>query len=221
MRQHPLITGEVYHIYNKSIAGFIIFNNGHEYQRILAAVRYYTISKHSSCLARFLELNEESACHINALLTDYLSEKPKLVDIVAYCLMPTHIHLILKQLAENGISRFMNNVFNSYTRYFNAKHKRKGPLWEGRFKSKFIETDEQLLHLSRYIHLNPVTAFLTDKPESWEYSSYREYLCFEKVLRICSFNEIIKISPVDYKKFIEDRIFYQRELARIKDLIME
>ncbi|MCX5699553.1 MAG: transposase [Candidatus Omnitrophica bacterium] len=221
MRQHPLVTGEVYHIYNKSIAGFTIFNNNHEFQRILTAVRYYTINKHSSCLARFLELNEEDVGHINALLTDYLSEKPKLVDIAAYCLMPTHIHLILKQLKENGISRFMSNVLNSYTRYFNLKHKRKGPLWEGRFKSKFVETQEQLLHLSRYIHLNPVTAFLIDKPESWQYSSYREYLCFEEVLRICNYNELIDIPPADYKKFAEDGVSYQRELAKIKNLIME
>ncbi|MFH1281337.1 MAG: transposase, partial [Candidatus Omnitrophota bacterium] len=195
--------------------------NNQEYQRILAAIRYYSISKHSSCLARFLELSEENVCQINALLTNYLNDKPKLVDIVAYCFMPTHIHLILKQLEEDGISCFMSNVLNSYTRYFNTKHKRKGPLWEGRFKSKLVETDEQLLHLSRYVHLNPVTAFLTDKPEAWQYSSYNEYLCTEEVLRICNYNKLINIAPADYKKFTEDRISYQRELAKIKDLIME
>ena len=135
--------------------------------------------------------------------------------------MPTHIHLMLKQLEENGISRFMNNVLNSYTRYFNLRHKRKGPLWEGRFKSKLVKSDEQLLHLSRYIHLNPVTAYLTDQPELWQYSSYKEYLCFEKELRICNFNELINMPPVNYKKFVEDGVSYQRDLAQIKDLIME
>lgn len=183
-------------------------------------ISYYAATKHPFCLARFLELNKKDNFNINTILNDYLDEKVKVVEIVAYCLMPTHVHLILKQSEENGISHFVNNILNSYTRYFNTKHKRKGPLWESRFKSKLVETDEQLLHLSRYIHLNPVTAFLVDKPELWRYSSYREYLCFESA-GTCNFNKLINISPQDYKKFTEDRISYQRELARIKDLIME
>lgn len=178
-------------------------------------------NKHSSCLARFLELNEETNPDINEVLNDYLSEKTKSVDIIAYCLMPTHIHLIFKQLEDNGISRSVNNILNSYTRYFNIKHKRKGPLWESRFKSKRIESDEQLLHLSRYIHLNPVTAFLSDKPESWQYSSYKEFLGIKETPTFCNFTNHINIFPADYKKFTEDRISYQRELAKIKDLLTE
>ncbi|MEK6715311.1 MAG: transposase [Candidatus Omnitrophota bacterium] len=221
MRQHPLVTGEIYHIFNKSIAGFTIFNTNWEYQRILTTVRYYMIGKHSSCLARFLELNETNNSDINIVLGDYLRQKAKIVDIIAYCIMPTHIHLIFKQLEDNGISRSVNNILNSYTRYFNTKHKRKGPLWESRFKSKLVENEEQLLHLSRYIHLNPVTAFLVDKPELWRYSSYREYLGIEETPRYCHFNSHINVLPGNYKKFTEDRISYQRELTRIKDLFIE
>ncbi len=179
------------------------------------------IGKHSSCLARFLELNETNNSDINIVLGDYLRQKAKIVDIIAYCIMPTHIHLIFKQLEDNGISRSVNNILNSYTRYFNTKHKRKGPLWESRFKSKLVENEEQLLHLSRYIHLNPVTAFLVDKPELWRYSSYREYLGIEETPRYCHFNSHINVLPGNYKKFTEDRISYQRELTRIKDLFIE
>jgi len=136
--------------------------------------------------------------------------------------MPTHFHLILKQLKKGGISTFIGNVLNSYSRYFNTKHKRGGPLWEGKFKNVSVETDEQLLHLTRYIHLNPTSAGLVKKPEEWPYSSYLEYLGkIKKINRICSYEDLIDISPLSYKNFVESRILYQRELAKIKHLILE
>ena len=70
----------------------------------------------------------------------------------------------------------MRRLLNSYTRYFNEKIKRKGPLWEGRFKKVLVNSDEQLLHLTRYVHLNPVSAGIVEKPEDWPCSSYREYI---------------------------------------------
>ncbi|MCD6228150.1 MAG: transposase, partial [Candidatus Omnitrophica bacterium] len=152
----------------------------------------------------------------------YLSDKEKIVEIVAYCIMPTHFHLILKQLKKGGISTFIGNVLNSYSRYFNTKHKRGGPLWEGKFKNVSVETDEQLLHLTRYIHLNPTSAGLVKKPEEWSYSSYLEYLGkIKKINRICSYEDSIDISPLSYKNFVESRILYQRELEKIKHLILE
>ena len=221
MRENPLITGEVYHIFNKSIADFIIFNHLQEYERMILAIRYYMVKEHDNCLARFLESNQKEGQDINTILKAYLNEKPKLVDLIAYCIMPTHIHFILKQLQQNGISTFINNLLNSYTRYFNRKHKRKGPLLEGRFKSVIVKDDEQLLHLTRYIHLNPATAFLTNKPESWVASSYKEYLQYDALMGICNFRGILNISPHEYKKFTENRISYQRELAKIKELVVE
>jgi putative transposase len=116
----------------------------------------------------------------------------------------------------------MNRVLNGYTRYFNAKHHRKGPLWTGRFKRVLVETDERLIHLTRYIHLNPVTAYLVDKPELWQFSSYREYLIREPMKeKVCEFKHLLEISPNEYKKFVDDQISYQRELAAIKDLILD
>ncbi|MCF7887379.1 MAG: hypothetical protein K9L71_03090, partial [Candidatus Omnitrophica bacterium] len=79
---------------------------------------------------------------------------------------------------------------------------------------------EQLLHLTRYIHLNPVTAYLTDKPESWDFSSYREYISCEKD-KICQFDDLLEVKPNSYKKFVKDRISFQRELANIKRLTLE
>jgi len=209
-----LATGEVYHIYSKSIAGFVIFNNESEFSRIINLIKYYKLEKPPTKFSYFINHTEGGN-----LICD---NGDNLIDIIAYCIMPTHIHLILKQTKDNGISIFMRKVLDSYTRYFNTKHDRKGPLWESRFKRVFVKTDEQLLHLTRYLHLNPVTAYLVDKPEKWHASSYKEYL-FEVVKgdEICNYSGILEIDPLDYKKFVEDRISYQRELAKIKDLILE
>lgn len=90
--------------------------------------------------------------------------------------MPTHFHLLLKQNVENGIVKFMSKMENSYLKHFNTIYKRKAPPWEGRFTIVHIKTNEQLLHLACYIHLNPSSAGLVKKPEQWKYSSYHEHL---------------------------------------------
>ena len=83
-----------------------------------------------------------------------------------------------------------------------------------------VSTDEQLLHLTRYIHLNPVTAYLVNKPEDWQASSYLEYLLkIDEADKICSYDDILDIEKVSYKQFVEDNISYQRDLAKIKDCL--
>lgn len=147
----------------------------------------------------------------------YLADREHLIEIIGYCFMPTHIHLILKQLKDNGISFFMKNILDSYTRYFNSKSKRKGPLWQGRFKSVLIENDEHLLHLTRYIHLNPTSDSLVESPEDWIYSSYNEYLNSSDK-KICNYSEYLNINAEEYRKFVESREDYQKELSIIKHL---
>jgi putative transposase len=215
-RYVPLVNGEVYHVFNRSIAEFKIFNDDSHLSRIINVIRYYQIAKPVYCFSNFIKMKQKS------LILDSPSGEGRLVDIIAYCIMPTHLHLILKQLKNNGISIFLSNVLNSYSRYFNIRHKRKGPLWEGRFKSVIVENDEQLLHLTRYLHLNPVTAYLVDNPRDWIMSSYREYLQeIEEKDRICRYEGILEINSESYCKFVEDRISYQRTLAKIKGLMLE
>ena len=219
-RKDKLVEGEIYHIFSKSIAEFKIFSSYVNSTRMLATIRYYQMKKSTKKFSVFIRnerLKEEQDYFYN-----FLQGKEKLVEIIAYCLMPTHLHLILKQLKRNGISIFMNDILNSYTRYFNVKTRRKGPLWESRFKSVLVDTDEQLIHLTRYIHLNPVTAYLINKPQEWKFSSYGEYL--GKVGKediVCSYEDLLSIQPDSYKEFVDDRISYQRSLATIKYLMLD
>lgn len=211
-RKVSLKENELYHIYTKSISDFKIFNSDAEFKRMLDAIVFYTLEKPPCSFSDGKPASPKPASGLCR----------KIVSIVAYCLMPTHIHLILRQLQDNGISRFMNLILKSYSKYFNIKHRRKGPLWEGRFKNVLIGTNEQFVHLTRYIHLNPVTSYLIDKPEHWRFSSYNEYLGFlSEDRQICNFSDYLDINTSSYQSFVNDQIGYQRELARIKDLLLE
>jgi len=226
---HHLATGEIYHIFSKSIAKFKIFNKDSDFIRMRELFRYYQVEKPPIRFSYFSRLKQteesekdKSTDHIANDSEKKKEERDEIVVIIGYCIMVTHFHLILKQLTEKGISIYMNKVLNSYTRYFNTKYKRKGPLWETRFKRVWVRTDEQLLHLTRYIHLNPATAYLVEKPEDWPASSYKEYLREEnKDNKICSYKDVLDISPSHYKRFVEDTKDYQRQLAKIKELILE
>ncbi len=180
-------------------------------------VSYYKVENPPMRFSIFSDIrNKEYFCK------RHFFPKDNLVEIIAYCFMPTHIHLVLQQMKKDGISIFMGKVLNSYTRYFNLKNKRKGPLWESRFKNVEVGTDEQLLHLTRYIHLNPVTANLVEDPSDWSFSSYKEYLG-EKQLEenICNYSRLLDIIPKDYRKFVSSRKEYQRELAGLKELFLD
>ncbi|MBD3246337.1 MAG: hypothetical protein GF333_04935 [Candidatus Omnitrophica bacterium] len=212
-RPCPLVSGHLYHVFNKSIAGYEIFTTAGEYGRMIDAITYYRQTDPREKFSRFVQRKHRPPRR---------SVEKEGVAVVAYCLMPTHIHLVLAQRAEDGISLFMNNIANSYARYFNTAHSRRGPLWEGRFKNVRVETDEQLLHLTRYLHLNPVTAGLVERPQDWEYSSYREYLGQgASETHICAKDEYLEILPAQYRRFTEERIDDQRKLARIKHLLYE
>lgn len=219
--EDTLITGEIYHIFNKSIAEYKILNDSADFLRLIETLRYYQKKKRKVLsFSHFYRSQERLMQYPKG--KEIIDQDRNIVNIIAYCLMPTHLHLIIRQLEEKGISIFMSNILNSYSRYFNIKHKRKGPLWEGRFKRILVENDEYLIHLTRYLHLNPVTAHLVDVPEKWLYSSYNEYLSnFSIDSRLCKYDDVLDIKPIAYKEFVEDRIAYQRELAKIRNLLLE
>jgi len=215
-RKIPLINEEIYHIYNSSIANFKIFNTKKDYQRMFQTMAYYAQENLPYPFSQLEKRKDKTGIFPNA------RKSKKLVDIIAYCIMPTHIHLILKQVENKGITKFMNVVSLSYSHYFNIKHNRKGPLWASRFNNVIINTDEYFLHLTRYIHLNPVTAKLVDDPKNWEYSSYKEYITTEyRNRKVCNFSDYFNMLSLSYIKFVKDRISYQRELALIKYLMLD
>jgi putative transposase len=216
IRKDELANNQIYHIYSRSIAKFVVFNNQNEYSRILNIIKLYRHVNFNYKYSRFIALEPQNQFSI---IEDLESENNHLVEIIAYCLMPTHIHLILKQTVDFGISKYMSNILNCYSRYFNVKHGRIGPLWSGRFKNVLVNDDEQLLHLSRYIHLNPVSANLINDINDWQFSSYYEYIGDKHDL--CNFKDLIDFNSKEYKKFVSDRRDYQMQLSAIKSLTID
>lgn len=214
-RKFPIVSGRIYHIFNKSIAGYHVFNSGPDYEDFLKRLLFYNSTKRNKSFSGFMRDagNPDSRELIE-------NREDRIVKLVAYCFMPTHFHLILEQEKDNGISELVSNLCDSYTRHFNLNHKRKGPLWQGNFKDVPVKEDRQLLHLTRYLHLNPSTSFLVSKPEDWAHSSYKEYIGAEE-RKVCDFSGLLEIQADSYREFVEDGIAYQRDLAVIKDLALE
>ncbi len=151
-------------------------------------------------------------------LREYCS--PEFIDMVAYCLMPTHYHLMVYLKTDELSSKIMQPFTISYTKAVNRQQERTGPVFEGRFKALLIDKDEYLLHLSRYIHLNPVIAGRVEYPAEWMFSSYRDYIglrqgTFPKTDFILSQFS----SRQMYAKFVESYVKDDRK--RIEHLMMD
>ncbi len=153
-RSTSLVTGETYHVFNRGAHKRSIF---------------YTDGERERFLALLLVANQTTPVHLANLLTKYkgpsfiklfTEEAPesgeRIVDILGYCLMPNHIHMVLRQRVDDGITTFMRKVGTAYSMYFNAKHGHGGTLWQGRFKSLHVSDDEYLGWLIQYVHLNPL-----------------------------------------------------------------
>lgn len=221
-RKIPLVTDYVYHVINRGITSLSTFLNQKDYQRGLESIFYYQNQNLPLRYSYFLRLPIKQKA---AILKGLETERKFIVEIIAFSLMPNHLHLLLKQTQDNGISNYVSNLTNSYTRYFNTKHKRVGPLFQGKFKAVRIETDEQLIHVSRYIHLNVYSSGVVKNIEgliNYPYSSLPEYLAPQKLnqcqkeLVLDQFN-----NPHSYKKFVLDQADYQRNLQEIKHFALE
>jgi len=104
----------------------------------------------------------------------FLADCP--LSVIAYCLMPNHYHFLLRPEIDDALSPFIQRLFNSYTQAFNKQQERSGTLFQGRAKTILVDTDEYIIHLCRYIHLNPVEAGLVTHPGEWPYSNYLEWV---------------------------------------------
>jgi len=209
-RVHPLVNGEYYHIYNRGVDKMDIFKNSYDFKRFIKTMLYYQIAGPKPRFSLF------------APTTNLLDESKKNVEIICFCLMPNHFHFLLKQLVDKGITEFISKLSNSYTKYFNIKKGRVGYLFQGEFKSVLVGTNEQLLHLSRYVHLNPLVSDLTKNLNEYTWSSYPEYLGLTSQ-KNCTKEIILDQfkSKEYYKNFTLDQESYGRDLEIIKHQLFD
>jgi putative transposase len=154
MNREPIETGEIYHCYNRGVDKRTIYASAQEYSYFIHllyvlnddAPSFNTLRNH------VYETNEVHQKHSR----QKGDSRERLVDILAFVLMPNHYHLLLRQRVDDGIPKFMQKLGTGYTMYFNERHERSGALFQGRYKSVHINNDRQLLYIPHYIHLNPL-----------------------------------------------------------------
>ncbi len=212
MNRKPFANDEFYHIYNRGVDKRPIFIDDDDRQRFLQSMGVFNTKEAVGSIYEFV---------FDTKLGRRREEDP-LVDIVCYCLNPNHYHFILKQRVDRGISEFMRRI-GGYTKYFNIRHHRNGALFQGRYQSKHIASNEYLLHLSAYINLNWQVHKLGSSTSKSSWDEYVvaniEPIC-EKDIILGQFKDI-----AEYKAFaessLEDMLERKENALELSELMLE
>lgn len=218
-----LVNDEVYHIFNKGVAGLPIFKSIYDYERMIDLVDFYRFENPPLRFSHYKrlpkDLKEEFTKNLHG-------EGKKMVEIFAFVLMPNHFHFQLRQIMEGGIVKFIGNLQNAYARYANTKYTGTGSFFQLRFKGLRTENDEQCIHINRYIHLNPLTSYLLKEPNElrkyrWcSFGTYTDDLVYDFVDK----DFILAMFGREKERLIKftfDQVDYQRKLADIKRMVLE
>lgn len=225
-RAIPFVNGEFYHLYTRGVEKQETFSGQRDYSHFVEALFYYHIQ----------DPKPKFSTHRRTKVFPIDCSK-RIAEIVCYCLMPNHFHLLIKQVRDGGISELMRKLLLSATKYRNTKHNHQGSLFQVPFKAVHIETDAQLIHVSRYIHLNPLVSLLVKDLKFYPWSSYLDYTGIhnnpavkkEEILNFfkspkdynASLQERSDVIASDYEKFVLDQADYGVALERIKHLVID
>ena len=153
-RRPALVTGEIYHIYNRGVDEREIFLADNDYYRFIHDMYEFN---DDGPAPKVLSTRQDNID--NLMLLPEKKTRKLLVDIMVFCLMPNHFHMMVRQKIDSGISKFMQKIGTGYTNYFNYKLKRSGVLFQGKFKARHIENESHFMYLPHYLHLNPLDLF--------------------------------------------------------------
>lgn len=173
-RNFEFSVGEFYHLYNRGTEKRNVFIAKRDWERFLTLL----------CICN------DSHSIVTRLHNKVPTTRDTIVDVVSYCLMPNHFHILVREKVENGTSLFMQKLMTAYTMYFNKRHSRGGVLFQGKYKGRHVSSDNYLMYLLSYIHLNPVKLIepkwkehgIRDRAHAknylkhYRYSSYLDYI---------------------------------------------
>jgi len=161
-----------YHIYNRGVDKRNIFLDDQDYRVFLHLLKFYLSPQEQKYQ------NQHPLTEVTGIIPVRLhlfETLPNEIDLLTFCLIANHFHLLLKQITADGVTKLLRRITITYAMYFNKRYKRVGHLFQGIFKAAFIENDAYLLYLSKYIHLNP-TELTGIIPVNYPYSSYAYYM---------------------------------------------
>lgn len=177
MRKIKIVPGEYYHVFNRGMRKQIIFHDDNDRKRFLFALLHFQspmiFPKMSRSVKEFGQYSvlDNNQNDIKKIIKD------RFVELVAFCMMPNHFHLILKEVEEGGISKYTQRVLEAYSKYYNTKYQRSGHLFQGPYGAVWVEDDRQLMHLSAYIHKNHnELGEWRNSKENYPWSSYEDYV---------------------------------------------
>ncbi len=165
MKRIKPVLGEFYHIYNRGVDKRVVFSDESDYVRFIHDL--YEFNDINPALNSGYHLNKNSEVGLQY----FRKRREPLVDIIAFCLMPNHFHLMLRAKTEDGITKFMRKIGTGYTNHFNQKYHRSGVLFQGKYKIVHINQEPHFLHLPFYIHSNPLNLIY---PE-WKNKKIKNY----------------------------------------------
>jgi putative transposase len=219
-RNIDISIGEFYHIYNRGTDKRIIFSDDYDYRRFILQM-YLCNNEEQLNLADLLKYSKPADIF-------KINKGKTLVDICAWCLMPNHFHILIKENVPGGAIAFMQRLSTSHSKYYNRKYHRAGSLFQGPFKAKHLDYDQYLKYNFTYIHLNPISLIdkgwkekiIGDKKkakdflEKYEYSSYQDYCGNDrpegKILNKKAFPEYFE-TATDFKEMVEEWINFDTE----------
>ena len=209
-RREKIEIGEYYHVFNRGVEKRRIFYQKADYKRFLESLMFFNTNKPSWL--------------VNDIRDTGLDFEPdseeRLVDVVAYCLNPNHFHLVLKENKENGVATFMKKVCTGYAMYFNKKNKRAGVLFQGRFKSVHIESNDLLLYISAYVNCNSEIHGI-EKATRYPWSSFSGYVGLYE--DFCQKNIVLDQfkNAKEYEDFCLEKVIGMKEKKKIENAILE
>ncbi len=226
-----LINDEFYHIIKRGIEKRDIFLDDEDRFRFVNSLLVFNDKKPAPWHMRAFWSQRGPTS-----LQDYVQEDP-FVEIHAFSLMRNHFHILVRQLRDNGISNFIKKL-GGYSYYFNKKHKRIGPLFQGKFKAVLVKTDQQLRHNFVYVHTNPLEIIEFNWKEQgiknpqkavkfleneYKWSSYPDYLGKENFPNVTKRDFFLKVfgDKIGCKREVNSWIKYKEEIAKIKDIMLE
>ncbi len=206
IRKVPFVEKEYYHIYNRGVDKRDIFMDALDLNRFMQSMIEFNVVKPIGSIYENSQRKRKNQPRGSKAST--IEKETPLVNFIAYGINRNHFHLILEQVAEKGIEKFMHRLGTGHSNYFNARHKRSGSLFQGKFKAKLIDSNEYLLHLSAYINLNDRAHTRGSKASTLSWTSWEEYTDENFSNGICR-KEIVLgqfKNKKGYKKFAEESL---------------
>jgi len=237
-RKEQFINGEVYHTILRALDNNLIFKDQNDYYRGIFSIYEFNNQKPTTIQqrrkARAASKKADRDPISNRIIRD---ERDKFVEIMAFCFMPNHLHLVLKQLRDNGVTNFMKKIGIGYGGYFNRKYGRKGYVFQNRFRAVPIKDDDQLKTIFVYVHVNPLSLI---KPnwkengvdnfrevinflENYKWSSYQDYLSINNFPSVTSrdFFASIMGGEEGCRDYVNNWLKYKEKIGKFSKIFLE